>query len=180
MNQYIALLRGINVGGKGIIKMYALRDEFERLGFSSVRTYINSGNVIFATDMADRAKIEKKIEKSLAAAFGYKTRVLIRSKKDIENTISHFPKIFDDPKWKHNIIFLSDEINSAELLDKYTLRQDIEENSYYDGVLFWSARLDAGTRAIMYKLSTKPEYQEMTVRSIGTIRKILELMNETE
>lgn len=175
-NRYIALLRGINVGGKGIIKMDDLRAEFERIGFATVRTYINSGNVIFTTDIADRAKMGKKIEKALAAAFGYKTKVLIRSKQDIENTISHFPKIFDDPNWKHNIIFLGDKINSPTLIDKYTLRPGNEENSYYDGVLFWSARLDAGTRAIMYKLSAQPEYQEMTVRSIGTVRKILELM----
>jgi len=177
-NQYIAFLRGINVGGNNIIKMDALRDEFERIGFSSVRTYLNSGNVIFSTGMKDRARIEKKIEKSMAAAFGYKTKVLIRSKTDLENTISHFPKIFDDPEWKHNIIFLSDEINSPALIDEFELRPDIEKNSYFDGVLYWSARLDAGTRAIMYKLSTRPEYQEMTVRSIGTVRKISDLMNE--
>lgn len=180
MNKYIALLRGINVGGNSIIKMEALRDEFERLGFSSVRTYINSGNVIFSTDIADRAKIGKMIEKSLVDAFGYITKFLIRSKAEIENTISHFPKIFDDPAWKHNIIFLSDEINSPTLIDKFTLKPDIEENSYFDGVLYWSARMDAGTRAIMYKLSTRPEYQEMTVRSIGTIKKIMELMKEME
>ena len=112
MNIYIALLRGINVGGNSIINMDDLRAEFEKLGFSSVRTYINSGNVIFATGIADRLKLEKMIEKSLSKAFGYKTRVLVRSKSDIENTISHFPKVFADPGWKHNIIFLSDEIDS--------------------------------------------------------------------
>lgn len=180
LNQYIALLRGINVGGKGIIKMVALREEFERMGLSTVRTYINSGNVIFSTDMAGRAKIGKLIEESLATAFGYKTRVLIRSKKEIENTIKHFPKVFDDPKWKHNVIFLSDKINPPALIDKYTLRPGIEENSYFDGVWYWSASLDSGTRAIMYKLSQQPEYQETTVRSIGTLKKILDLMNEME
>lgn len=180
MNQYVALLRGINVGGKSIIKMDALRAEFEEIGFSSVRTYINSGNVIFKTDMEDRVEIERLIERSLADAFGYKTNVLIRSESDIENTISHFPKIFDDTGWKHNVIFLSDEINSPSLINKYTLKPGIEENSFFDGVLYWSARLDAGTRAIMYKLSTQPEYQEMTVRSTGTIKKILEMMKETK
>jgi hypothetical protein len=66
------------------------------------------------------------------------------------------------------------------LIDKYELKPGIEENSYFDGVLFWSARLDAGTRAIMYKLSQQPEYQEMTVRSIGTVKKVFEMMKETK
>ena len=176
MGKYVAFLRGINVGGKGIIKMDDLRAALERAGLKSVHTYVNSGNVILDFDVSDRGLLESRIETVIADTLGYKTRALVRSKEDIERTVAHFPKVFDDPNWKHNIIFLSDKINSPALLDNYQLRSDIEANSYFDGVIYWSARLDSGTRAIMYKLSRAPEYQEMTVRSIGTVKKVLSMM----
>lgn len=177
MIKYIAFLRGINVGGNNIIKMDRLREEFERTGFSSVKTYIQSGNVIFQSELADKIKIEKTIEKALSAAFKYEAKVLIRSKKDMENTISHFPNIFQNPDWKHNVIFLSSTIDSKDILDKFVIKKDIEQLSYFPGVLFWSAELKTITRSSMLKLSTRKEYKEMTVRNLNTTKKIFEIMN---
>lgn len=178
MNQYVALLRGINVGGNNIIKMETLRAEFENLGFQSVRTYIQSGNVIFQTERTDKNTIEKEIEKSLSTKFHYDAKVLIRSKKEMENTIAHFPSIFSDTNWKHNVIFLSSAINSKDILNWFAIKKEIEQISYYDGVLFWSANLYTITRSTMLKLSTRKEYKEMTVRNVNTTNKILALMNE--
>lgn len=175
---YVAFLRGINVGGKNIIKMEALRAEFEKIGFQSVKTYIQSGNIIFQSNMTDQKKIEKLIEAKLAKALKYQVKVLIRSAKELENVTKNFPKIFSHPDWKHNIIFLSDKINSKNILKKFQLKDDIEENSYFNGTLYWSARWDKITRSTMLKLSAKPEYQEMTVRNINTVKKIFELMEK--
>jgi uncharacterized protein (DUF1697 family) len=175
---YVAFLRGINVGGKNIIKMEALRKEFEKAGFLSVTTYIQSGNVIFQSDMNDKADIEGKIEKALAARFKYEAKVLIRSKKDMENTISHLPLIIENPDWKHNVIFLSSAIDSKDIVNQFNIKKDIEQISYYKGVLFWSAKLETITRSTMIKLSARKEYKEMTVRNINTTKKILELMND--
>lgn len=177
MTKYVAFLRAINVGGNNIIKMEALRAEFEKMGFESVKTYIQSGNVLFESDLSDKLKIEKKIEKALAEKFKYNARVLIRSQKDMENIVSSFPKIFADSGWKHNVIFLSDLIDSKEILKKLeTKGKEIEQTYYSQGVLFWSANMDTITRSNMLKLSTRKEYKEMTVRNINTTRKILELM----
>jgi uncharacterized protein (DUF1697 family) len=176
MTKYIAFLRGINVGGNNIIKMDRLREEFEKMGFLSVKTYIQSGNVIFQSELTDKIKIEKVIEKALASAFKYEAKVLVRSKKDMENTISHFPNIFQNPDWKHNVIFLSSAIDSKDILDKFVIKKDIEQLSYVPGVLFWSAELKTITRSSMLKLSARKEYKEMTVRNLNTTRKILELM----
>ena len=179
MFNYVAFLRGINVGGNNIIKMEILRLEFEKMGFQSVKTYIQSGNVLFQSDLNDEIEIEKKIEKELAIAFNYKAKVLIRSQKDLENTISHFPEIFENPEWKHNVIFLSSAIDSQDILKQFVLKKDIEQNSYYKGVLFWSAKWDKATSSTMLKLSARKEYQEMTVRNTNTTRKILDLMIKT-
>ena len=179
MIKYVALLRGINVGGKNLIKMDALCSEFEKAGFQSVKTYIQSGNVIFQSGLTDKVEVEKKIEKFLSATFKYQARALVRSEKDIKNTINHFPVIFKNTEWKHNVIFLSDIIDSKKILQKLETKKEIEENSYYKGVLFWSAKMDKITRSNMLKLSSKKEYyQEMTVRNINTTRKILELMGD--
>ncbi|MDD5456814.1 MAG: DUF1697 domain-containing protein [Candidatus Margulisbacteria bacterium] len=174
---YVALLRGINVGGKNIIKMEVLREEFVKMGFLSVKTYIQSGNVLFQSDMTNKDDIERKIEKQLASRFQYQAKVLIRSKEDLQNSISHFPKIFENPDWKHNVIFLSNTIDSEMIVQKFKIKQEIESISYYQGVLFWSAAKNTLTRSTMLKLSTHPEYQEMTVRNVNTTKKILDLMN---
>lgn len=178
MTKYVALLRAINVGGNNIIKMDALRAEFEKMGFESVKTYIQSGNVLFESDLSSKLEIEKKIEKALAEKFKYNARVLIRSQKDMKNIVSNFPKIFSDENWKHNVIFLSDSIDSKKILQNLeTKGKEIEQTVYAKGVLFWSADMNTITRSNMLKLSTRKEYKEMTVRNINTTRKILELMS---
>lgn len=176
VNSYVALLRGINVGGNNIIKMEALRAEFERMGFLNVKTYIQSGNVLFVSDANDIPKIEKKIEKGLSSTFGYQAKVLVRSKREIINTVKHFPKVFIDSGWKHNIIFLSKIIDSKNILKQFEIKKEVEQIHYYKGVLFWSAKMEALTRSTMLKLASRKEYKEMTIRNINTVNKISELL----
>lgn len=177
MSKYVAFLRGINVGGKNLIKMDALRAEFEKAGFESVKTFIQSGNVIFQAGLVERIEAEKKIEKMLSAKFRYDAKALVRSKKEMENTIKHFPKIFENAEWKHNVIFLSSAIDSKGVLKKFEIRKGVDKVSYYKGALFWSAKLDQITKSNMLKLSAREEYKEMTVRNINTTKKVLELMS---
>jgi uncharacterized protein (DUF1697 family) len=180
MITYVAFLRGINVGGNNVIKMDALRAEFETMGFLDVKTYIQSGNVIFQSEMTDKDKIRIKIEKALSVRFRYAASVMVRSKKDIEHTISHFPTVFEDSNWKHNVIFLGIPIDSKSILKRFEIKKDLEQISYAREVLFWSARLDGITRSTMLKLSTRREYQYMTARNINTTKKILEIMKDSK
>lgn len=173
---YVALLRGINVGGNNIIKMTELRAEFEKMGFQAVRTYIQSGNVIFESEEKNARKLEAVIEKRLSARFDYQCRVLVRSRKDLEAVIGKFPKIFEDGKWKHNVIFLSPRIDSKKILTQIPSKEEIEVVTYAPGVIFWSAKAATITRSNLVKLSGKPQYQEMTVRNVNTTRKLLEKM----
>jgi uncharacterized protein (DUF1697 family) len=178
MTHYVAFLRGINVGGNNIIKMDALRAEFEKAGFQSVQTYIQSGNVLFESDLTDAIFVEKKIEKMLSLKFKYNAKVVVRSKKEMESIVSHMPKIFGNSNWKHNVLFLSSSIDSKDILKKLEAKKDIEELHYSKGVLFWSAKLEKITQSKMIKLSKQKEYQEMTCRNVNTTRKILDLMNQ--
>jgi uncharacterized protein (DUF1697 family) len=87
MTQYVAFLRGINVGGRKLIKMEVLRAVFESMGFKNVRTFIQSGNVIFESAKTNVALLTKGIEKGLAEAFGYEVKVTLRTLTELEEIL---------------------------------------------------------------------------------------------
>jgi uncharacterized protein (DUF1697 family) len=88
---YIAMLRGINVGGHKRIKMDKLRSSFEAMGFESVKTYIQSGNVIFKTKKTSPAMLSKKIEGKILSDFGFAVSVITRSSDEIDTAITGNP-----------------------------------------------------------------------------------------
>jgi len=93
---YVAFLRGINVGGHKKIKMADLRLIFERLGYNDVKTYIQSGNVVFKTDVDDQRKLEKQISEAIGIDFGFKVPVLVKTRTELYNIMKNNP--FDDPE----------------------------------------------------------------------------------
>jgi len=91
MAVYVALLRGINVGGHKRIKMDQLRKSFEGLGFEQVKTYIQSGNVVFNTAKLSPAGLSKRIEESILRDFGHSVSVLSRTLDEMGETIETNP-----------------------------------------------------------------------------------------
>ncbi|WP_238933521.1 DUF1697 domain-containing protein [Brevibacillus choshinensis] len=87
---YVALLRGINVGGKNKIKMAELREALERIGLSQVKTYIQSGNVLFASP-DDESSLRKRIEQEIAAVFGITLTVVLRTAEEMEHIVDDCP-----------------------------------------------------------------------------------------
>src|SRR5229473_1201648 len=79
MIKYVAFLRGINVGGKRLIKMEDLRRVVESIGLKDVRTFIASGNVLFETSQTNRDALSRKIEKKLLTAFGHDVPVVLQT-----------------------------------------------------------------------------------------------------
>lgn len=111
--KYVAFLRGINVGGNATVKMEELRKTFESLGFFDVKTLLNSGNVVFATETHERA-LTKKIEEKLLQIFDRKIIVLIRSISAIQKLIDidPFKKITITPDTRLYVTFLSEKPHS--------------------------------------------------------------------
>lgn len=89
--KYIALLRGINVGGHKIIPMIQLKSIFESGGFKNVVTYIQSGNVLFDSAVSDSGKLRLKIEAMLKQSLGYDVRVLIRTMDEMKKIVAKNP-----------------------------------------------------------------------------------------
>ena len=176
---YVALLRGINVGGNNMIKMSALKASFERLGFKDVATYINSGNVLFKTKDSDARKVEKKIERMLADEYTLPCKVVIRSADEMAALVKKLPKDWTgDKEWRYNVIFLRHSIDSEKILAELPFKGDIEQVSYRPGALLWSAKVSVITRTYMAKLSSRKIFQDMTVRNLNTTKKLYELMKK--
>ena len=110
MPSYIAMLRGINIGPHKRVKMDKLRASFEDLGFDSVKTYIQSGNVVFKTSKSSAASLSKKIEKKLIEDFGFSVSVILRTRDEMETIIRDNPLLKEkgiDPSKLH-VAFLSE------------------------------------------------------------------------
>ena len=91
MTVFVAFLRGINVGGNKTISMATLQTVFESLGFSAVKTHLNSGNVVFVTSGSDRERLAKTIETAVEKEFGFRAVVLLRSAVDLRNAVVKNP-----------------------------------------------------------------------------------------
>jgi uncharacterized protein (DUF1697 family) len=111
MSNYIAMLRGINVSGHRIIKMEQLRASFAALGFRNVKTYVQSGNVVFEATNDSAARLSKKIEKKILCDFGFSVAVFLKTSKDIEEIIKCNP-LLETPAIDHaklHVTFLSND-----------------------------------------------------------------------
>ena len=93
MNTFVSILRGINVSGKRMIKMPELKSMYESMDFNNVRTYVQSGNVIFDTVLNDIKELDKKLERKIEEVFGHDVPVIILNKKDLEKAIRKNPFI---------------------------------------------------------------------------------------
>lgn len=176
---YVAFLRGINVGGKNMVPMQALKESFERLGFKDVTTYISSGNVLFRAASNDPRKLESRIDRMLSQEYGLQGRTVVRSHTEMARLVKTIAATWKpDPQARYNVIFLRHSIDSERVLDGIDIKADIERVVYCPGTLLWSARLNELTRSAMLKLASRPMYKEMTVRNVNTTKKVFELMNQ--
>lgn len=95
MNSYISILRGINVSGQKIIKMDALCNAYKDLGFENVKTYIQSGNVIFQSDKSNQNEIGRIISKKIETQFGFEVPILIMNIQELKEIIRNNPFLND-------------------------------------------------------------------------------------
>jgi uncharacterized protein (DUF1697 family) len=176
---YVALLRGVNVGGKNLVSMAALKESFARLGLSDVRTYINSGNILFRSSVTNARTLEGRIDRLLADGHGLASTAVVRSEAEIARLVKKIDTTWKPiAGWKYNVMFLRHSVDSARVLDGVALKPDIERVVYCPGTLLWSARLNGFSRTAMMKVVRTPLYREMTVRNVNTTRQILALMRQ--
>lgn len=175
--RYIALLRGINVGGKNVIPMKELKSLFEQCGFTDVETYIQSGNVLFSSGVSDASKIKKKIAINLKKISGVEIPVVLLTAEQLSFVVANAPEWFgaEPEKYRYDVVFLDSEIEAEALFSKISLREGVDRAAAGNGVLYFSKLIEKATQSRLSKIISLPEYRFMTVRNWNTTRKILEL-----
>ena len=178
MNRYLVLLRGINVGGKNIIKMADLKASFEAMSFSNVQTYIQSGNVVFQSEDKDKAAITAKIEKGLSKRFNFEAKVVVVSQKELAAIIKAAPEGFgqDDVNFRYDVIFLKEPLTPKEAMQSVKIREGVDTAHAGKQALYFSRLISRASQSYLTKIIGLPVYQNMTIRNWNTTTKLLALM----
>lgn len=175
--KYVALLRGINVGGNTIIKMTDLKASFEKLGFTNVITFIQSGNVIFETDEKRSDKIRSIIEDNLIKAFSLTIRVILLTYDQFKEVVADVPG-----EWKTKndlrcyIAFVRGPVMADDVLKEVKVKEEVDSVKSGKGAVYMSTKLSGLTKSGFTKLSSKTIYKDITIRNYNTAKKILALM----
>ena len=179
LDVFVALLRGVNVGGNNMISMSSLKESFETIGFTQVTTYINSGNIVFKTKEGVARKLEIKIEQMLSKDYELGSKVVVRSLPEMEKLVKSLPPSWGgDSSWRYNVIFLRHSIDSEKIVADLPVKDDVDHITYRPGALLWSAQMSEWPRSYMAKLSSQKIFQDMTVRNLNTTKKLYELMKK--
>jgi uncharacterized protein (DUF1697 family) len=174
--RYVALLRGINVGGNNKVEMPKLKTLFEELGYKNVFTYINSGNVIFESSKTP-SLITKDIEKGIEKKFGFPVRIVLRDSKNIQKLCEEIPKKWsNDIDQKTDVLFLWDEFNNKKTLDLILKNPEVDNLKYIEGAIIWNINRKHYSKSKMHKFIGTEVYKHMTARNVNTVRKLAELM----
>lgn len=174
---YVALIRGINVGGKNKIDMRSLASAFERAGMTRVSTYINSGNVIFQHDSKRPRELAERLEQAIETEFGFRVKVLLRDADNLAALAKALPKSWaNNQSAKCDVMFLADDVDNPEILERLTIKPDIDDVKYAPGAVLWRVDRPKVTRSGMMRIVGTDLYQQMTVRNCNTLRKLADLV----
>lgn len=175
--KYIALLRGINVGGNNKIAMAELKICFEDLGFKNVITYINSGNVIFETTKQDKESLIQKCQEAIEKQFGFHIICSVITAKELEAALKQSPKWWGkDSESKHNAIFVIAPITAKQISQSIgEAKPEYEKVAVIEPIIFWSAPIKTFSRTRYSKIVGGKFYKSITIRNDRTTKKLLEL-----
>jgi uncharacterized protein (DUF1697 family) len=173
---YVAFLRGVNVGGRGIVSMAAIKEALVALGLSDVRTYINSGNVIFSTRASDAQQLTARIEKALEQRTGMAIKVLVMDHRTLKKMVDAIPSNWvDDKTMRTYVLLLWKELDDRRILDRLPIKPGVDELRYTRGAVVWRVDREHVGRSHMNRIVGTPLYKKITIRSANTMRKLNEL-----
>lgn len=178
MTTYLALLRGVNVGGKSLLKMADLQATLSKDGFQDVSTYIQSGNVLFSSTGTDKKRLADKISKSIEHNFKLSIDVAIFTADEWQEVVKAAPVWWGkDADWKHNLLVITNDIPANEVVTAIgELKPDIEAVAAGKGVVYQSMSLKLFGRTTTGKLASNPIYKKLTVRNYNTSTKLATLL----
>lgn len=179
MKRYVALLRGININGKNKIPMAELKNEFEKLCFEEVKTYLNSGNVIFSSDEDDIKKFTNQIETAIKNQFGFDIPVFVISNEKLEDILHNAPNWWgnDNKEIYDNLIFIMPPVTFSDVYNEIgEPKEELEKIKDYKETVFWSfSRKDYQKTNWWSKTASANISAKLTIRTANTVRKIVSM-----
>lgn len=179
MIKYIALLRGINISGKNKISMSELKLELEKNKYQNVSTYLNSGNVIFESNINNKETIMKDIYKIIKNKFNLEVPIFVMTSLELEDILNNSPKWWGtyNKEIYDNLIFI---ITSTKYEDVYNTigepKEDIEKIKEYNNSIFWSYDLKKYRKSNWWSKTASTNISDkITIRTANTMKKILEI-----
>lgn len=182
LNRYVAFLRGINISGKNKISMAELKQGFEELGYSEVKTYLNSGNVLFSVEDGDIDELQHIIQKMILDKFGLEIPVYVISRDYLAKIIENAPLWWlDEDKDKyHNLIFVISPYKADGICHEIgEPSEGLEQIQIYDNVIFWTFDRKSYNKCNWWKKTAATGIAEkLTIRTANTVRKIKKIREE--
>lgn len=179
MKRYIAFLRGINISGKNKVPMVELKNGFENLKFIEVKTYLNSGNVIFSSADEDIMKLTSMIEKMIKEHFDLDIPVFVLLREQLEEILNNAPEWWGDKNKEiyDNLIFIIPPARFADVYDEIgEPNKELERIQEYKNVIFWSfSRKDYQKTNWWDKTASADISSKLTIRTANTVKKIVKM-----
>lgn len=178
MSKYLALLRGINVGGNNIIKMAGLQKTFEEMRFAAVKTYIQSGNVIFSADEKDKTTLTQTIEKKLSQTYNYDARTVILAFAELKKIVAEIPAGFgeDAETYRYDVWFVKEPAKADDVMTAVKTREGVDWVYKGKSVVYAQRLISQAAKSRLTKIIQEPVYQSLTIRNWNTTKKLFELM----
>jgi uncharacterized protein (DUF1697 family) len=176
--KYLALVRGINVGGKNPVSMADLRACLGRLPFNNVRTYIQSGNVLFESRHRDSLRLSRMIEDALTEEFGFACVVVVVTQEQLERVITQAPADFGGRPAEYlcDVVFLKPPIAARDVLSTIRLKDGVDQAFAADDVLYLQRLKEKASQSHLSKLTQHPAYKSMTIRNWRTTAELQRLI----
>lgn len=180
MNTYITLVRGINVSGQKMIKMPALVNLYESIGFKNVSTYIQSGNLLFKSSISSPDKIAEKIEKNIKSTFGFEVKVIIRTPEELKMVINKNPFLKRDriDTIRLYVSFLSNEPDKKLIKDLQINKNESEEFQIIGKEIYLYLPQGFGNAKLQAGVFEKKLNVSATARNWKTVNALYEMAKE--
>lgn len=177
--QYVALLRGINVGGNNKVSMADLKACFEALGYKDVATYINSGNLLFSSTDRDEVSLVETCEKAIEKQFGFPVVVMIMRADDLIAAVDDAPTWWgkgDAKEVRNEALFVIPPTLAADVLAQIEKKSStVDQLAARGQVIFWTLPKQSYNKSVVPKIIGTPIYRRITMRGVLTTQRLYEL-----
>lgn len=176
--KYVALIRGINVGGNSIVKMADLKVAMEKTGFANVSTYINSGNVLFESSEKNTLAIEKTVEDVLAKQFKVPVKVVVRTDTEMSHTLKEVPHAWKSKDFRCYIAFIKNPMTPQEVASGLLPKEGVDFVALGPGAVYMATKMEGITKTGFTKVAGTKIYPYMTMRNLNTLTKLVALLSK--